>query len=64
MSHFDGPTTSGALGRECNKGEYPNQPSISPPCESHTVYELRQQREYFIKKIIDIQKAIDAINQI
>jgi hypothetical protein len=30
--------------------------------ESHMVYELKQQREYHIRKLMDIQKAIDAVN--
>jgi hypothetical protein len=32
--------------------------------ESHMVYELKQQREYYIKKLVTISVAIDAINQI
>jgi hypothetical protein len=32
--------------------------------ESNLVYELKKQREYFLRKLVDIQKAIDAINQI
>lgn len=32
--------------------------------ESHMIYELKQHREYYIRKLIDIQKAIDAIRMI
>lgn len=42
---------------------YANQAAIQR-VESHLVYEIKQQREYHIRKLIDIQKAIDAINQI
>lgn len=32
--------------------------------ESHTVYELKQQREYHLMKLVAIQNAIEAINKI
>lgn len=35
---------------------------IRPSTESHMIYELRQLREHYIKKLIDIQVAIDATN--
>jgi hypothetical protein len=35
---------------------------ISMPKESHMVYELKQKREYHIMQLVNIQKAIDAVN--
>ena len=35
---------------------------VAMRAESHMVYELKQQREYHIRKLMDIQKAIDAVN--
>lgn len=34
------------------------------PRESHTVYELKRQREYHIEQIVKITQAIDALNKI
>jgi hypothetical protein len=30
--------------------------------ESHTVYELKQKREYLLRQIVIVQQAIDAVN--
>jgi len=32
--------------------------------ESHMVYELKQQREYLIRKLIIVQEAIDAVSAV
>lgn len=32
--------------------------------ESHMVYELKQRREYLLKQLLDIQKAIDAVSKV
>jgi hypothetical protein len=37
---------------------------LSDPKDSHIVHELKQKLEYHIRKIGDIQKAIDAVNNI
>ena len=37
---------------------------LSPHTKSHMIYELKNQREYYLRKLFDIQRAIDAINQI
>lgn len=29
--------------------------------DSHTIYELKQQRDYHLRKVTDIQNAIDAV---
>ncbi len=31
--------------------------------ESHIVYELKQKREYYISKLVELQQAIDAVNK-
>lgn len=34
------------------------------PRKPHMVYELEQKRDYHIKQLVDIQKAIDAISMV
>lgn len=41
-----------------------NQASDAAPRESHTVYELKQRRERLLHQLVQIQKAIDAVNNV
>lgn len=49
-----------SLPKEYSLGSTTNQ--VTMPRESHMIYELKQKREYHIMQLVNIQKAIDAIN--
>lgn len=47
-----------------NQAETEAKQAMNMAPESHMVYELRQRMQYHINKIMEIQKAIDAVNTI
>jgi len=64
MGDCDNPPTRG---RNLRAGQYPDKENMvcdAQPRESHMIYELKQKREYHIMQLVNIQKAIDAVNMV
>jgi len=51
----------------CEKATDPNRQEVNQvamPRENHMIYELKQRREYHLRELMNIQKAIEAIQQV